>query len=138
MSVNETVFSFDIGWKFHGWGVKLPDGNIDTGVYAFEHYDDYEQYAEIRRSQRRSQSRKKRLNQLKQMFVEIGLVLSKKEVETKLKKASYQNKIWQNLYRAHSEQIEPEAFMQILYRFAKRRHSHTSPSKTAWYNGLGC
>jgi len=122
MCKQETVFSFDIGWAFHGWGVKVKDIDIDTGVYAFEHYDDYEQYAEIRRSKKRSQSKKRRLNQLKKMFVDVGLASSTKEIGNKLKKASHQNKIWLNLQKAHIEKITPEEFMQILYRFAKRRH----------------
>ena len=45
----ERVFSFDIGWKFHGWAIKNENG-IDAGVYAFENSNTNEDYAKIRRT----------------------------------------------------------------------------------------
>ena len=119
---HERVFSFDIGWAFHGWAVKQPNNNIDTGVYAFEHSDANGEFAKIRRDKNRKKSKKDRLNKLKELIVETGIVPSRKELDSMLKKSSHQNRLWQNLIKAHRERIDPEEFMQIIYRFAKRRH----------------
>ncbi len=121
MKKTEMVFSFDIGWAFHGWGVKL-DSQIDTGVYGFEHENYEKEYAELRRKENRKKSEKARRETIKDLIVETGLFSSKKELEKYLKKSSHKNKMWEKLRQSHKEKIDPKEFVQILYRFAKRRH----------------
>ncbi len=121
MKKDETVFSFDIGWAFHGWAVKY-NNQIDTGVYGFEHENYEKEYAELRRKENRKKSEKTRRETIIDLIVETGLFSSKKELEKYLKKSSHKNKIWDKLRQSHKEKIDPKEFVQILYRFAKRRH----------------
>ncbi|WP_457748946.1 type II CRISPR RNA-guided endonuclease Cas9 [Sulfurimonas sp.] len=122
MGQNETVFSFDIGWAFHGWAVKFQDNQIDTGVYAFEHDDAYKKLTELKREKQRRKNKNKRLDKLKAMLIDIDMANTPMEIGRLLKKMSHKNKLWKNIMQAHYEMIEPYEFMQILYRFAKRRY----------------
>ena len=74
----ERVFSFDIGWAFHGWGVLQPEGIIDTGVYGYEHDFSYQEYSEIRRDKKRKKSKRDRLKKLKKKLVSMNLFNSEK------------------------------------------------------------
>lgn len=115
------VFSFDIGWKFHGWAVKNKSG-IDAGVYAFENNSEKEDYSKIRRTKNRKRSKRRRLSEIKKLIVENSDFKNIKELNKFLDKRKDKNNLWQNIQKAHSQPLTQEEFILILYRFAKRRY----------------